>query len=156
MTERRNTKNSMKNGNYCDCNRKNAIKFGGFKNLLYFCSMKKPSDFWLRKGKVVGETKPTEKSREEPKKSTIRTLLFYSIIYAVYRTWFIYHLFIHKSPIYNLKSPMRLLPPNPVAPQDFTIPSRRLPAVPQAKRFPHRSLFLTASTRLLLNNTLAI
>ena len=21
----------MKNGNYCDCNRKNAIKFGGFK-----------------------------------------------------------------------------------------------------------------------------
>ena len=39
--------------------------------------------------------------------------------------------------------------------QDFTIPSRRLPAVPRAKRFPHRSLFLTASTRLLLNNTLA-
>ena len=30
--------------------------------------------------------------------------------------------------------------------QDFTIPSRRLPAVPRAKRFPH----------LLLNNTLAI
>ena len=35
------------NGNYCDCNRKNAIKFGGFKKKLYLCSMKKPSDFWL-------------------------------------------------------------------------------------------------------------
>ena len=119
MTERRNTQNSMKNWNYCDCNRKNAIKFGGFKKKLYLCSMKKPSDFWLRKGKVVGETKPTEKSREEPKKSTIRTLLFYSIIYAVYRTWFIYHLSsipqaqVHlssinfKSTIYNLKSKIR-------------------------------------------------
>lgn len=28
----------MKNGNYCDCNRKNAIKFGGFKKKLYLCS----------------------------------------------------------------------------------------------------------------------
>ena len=35
--------------------------------------MEKPIDFWLRKGKVVGETKPTEKSREQFKKSTIRT-----------------------------------------------------------------------------------
>ena len=36
--------------------------------------MEKPIDFWLRKGKVVGETKPTEKFREEPEKSTIRTI----------------------------------------------------------------------------------
>ena len=36
--------------------------------------MEKPIDFWLRKGKVVGETKPTEKSREDIKKSTIRTM----------------------------------------------------------------------------------
>ena len=27
--------------------------------------LEKPIDFWLRKGKAVGETKPTEK-REEP------------------------------------------------------------------------------------------
>ena len=37
--------------------------------------------------------------------------------------------------------------------QDFTIPSRRLPAVPRAKRFPHRSLFLTTTPRLPLHNT---
>jgi len=27
----------MKNGNFCDCNRKNAIKFGGFKKKLNIC-----------------------------------------------------------------------------------------------------------------------
>ena len=31
--------------------------------------MEKPIDFWLRKGKAVGETKPTENSREHPKQS---------------------------------------------------------------------------------------
>lgn len=31
-------KNRMKDGNYCDCNRKNAIKFGGFRKKLYLCS----------------------------------------------------------------------------------------------------------------------
>ena len=30
----------MKNGNYCDCNRKNAIKFGGFKKSCTFANQK--------------------------------------------------------------------------------------------------------------------
>ena len=30
--------------------------------------MEKPSDFWLRKEKAVGETKPTEKSRDTSKR----------------------------------------------------------------------------------------
>ena len=30
----------MKNGNYCDCNRKIAIKFGGFKKKQYLCRRK--------------------------------------------------------------------------------------------------------------------
>ena len=29
----------MRNGNYCDCNRKNAMKFGGFKKKLYLCNV---------------------------------------------------------------------------------------------------------------------
>ena len=37
MTERRNTQNSTKSRNSCGCNRKNAIKFGGFKKKLYLC-----------------------------------------------------------------------------------------------------------------------
>ena len=35
--------------------------------------MEKPIDFWLRKGKAVGETKPTENFRDPPKNSTIST-----------------------------------------------------------------------------------
>ena len=31
---------AMKNGNYCDCNRKNAIKFGGFKKCSTFAPEK--------------------------------------------------------------------------------------------------------------------
>ena len=32
----------MRNGNYCDCNRKNAIKFGGFKKVVPLrCSFRK-------------------------------------------------------------------------------------------------------------------
>ena len=51
MTERRNTKNSTKNGNYCDCNRKNAIKFGGFKKKLYLCSANQESYGYERNSK---------------------------------------------------------------------------------------------------------
>ena len=36
--EKKHQKQHEKNGNYCDCNRKNAIKFGGFKKKLYLCS----------------------------------------------------------------------------------------------------------------------
>ena len=33
--EKKHQKQHEKNGNYCDCNRKNAIKFGGFKKKQY-------------------------------------------------------------------------------------------------------------------------
>ena len=47
--EKKHQKQHEKNGNYCDCNRKNAIKFGGFKKKLYLCSRIPFHTAWERK-----------------------------------------------------------------------------------------------------------
>ena len=50
----------MKNGNFCDCNRKNAMKFGGFKKKLYLCNwfaktFMTNNDFWKHIDTIIAQ-----------------------------------------------------------------------------------------------------